>query len=122
MKYKKPTFFEWETNKPSILFQIHKQLSKDLTGNLVQTTSTATPAFASVNQKSMTAVLTAGDEEKARPVTIKAEGRQKYSKCTIWRINGTEFDYQIKQEELPVKNGSVTLNLQPLDVAIAVFK
>jgi hypothetical protein len=122
MKYKKPTLFEWQTNKRSILFEIHKKLSENLNGNLVKTSSTEIPAFASVEKNSMTTVLTAGKEDKARQVTIRTDGRQKFNTCTVWKIAGTEFDYQVKQVLVPVKNGIVTLDLQPLEVVVAVFK
>lgn len=123
MKYKKPTLFEWGTNKTSNVYHIHKHLAENLTGNLVQTSSDKVPAFSSVDGRSATTVLTGSQIKQSTPVTVSLTGKQKFSSCALWRINSkSEFDYQIKQEELPIKNGSITLNLQPLEVAIAVFK
>ena len=123
MKYKKPTLFEMGTNNTSNVYQIHKHLAENLKGNLVQTISGNVPAFTSHDGQSMTTVLTGSQIKETTSVAIQTAEKQKFNSCSVWRINSkSEFDYEVKEENVAVKNGVLNLNIQPLEVAIAVFK
>ena len=124
LKYKKPTLFNYEADQTSNLYQIHKRLSTQLTGSLVQTISSEQiPAFASYNSKSASIVLTGSKIDKASPVQIKLiAANSTFQTCTVWRIGGTEFNYKVKEEVLSVKGNTSELTVNPSEVIIATFR
>lgn len=124
MKYKKPTLLDYETDQPSIIYQIYRKLSADLTGSLIKTSSSGpVPCYASASKTSSTVVMTGSRIDKPASVSVKLRGSKSgYSSCSVWRISGGEFDYRVKEETAAVKQGAIRVNLQPSEVMVLVFK
>ncbi len=124
LKYKKPTLLNYEGDQSSNLFQIHKRLASSMTGSLVQTTSSAQiPAFASYSQESACIVISGSKVDKPSPVVIKLNGvPRSFKSCVVWRIRGTEFNYQVSEEIVNVNNNESELIVKPSEVIIATFR
>ncbi|MGV3538687.1 MAG: hypothetical protein ACO1OQ_02690 [Rufibacter sp.] len=122
MAYKKPTLVDVKTAQPTMVYQIHRKLSQAMKGAVVQTSgSENAPSFASFTNGAATVVLTGSKVKSTTPVTLQVEGT-KPKTCTVWRITGTEYDYQIKEGNVPVKDGKAVVTLSPLEVVVAVLK
>ncbi|MGV3504768.1 MAG: hypothetical protein ACO1O1_13755 [Adhaeribacter sp.] len=124
MKYKKPTLLDVTSHQPSMLYQIHRHLSRHLTGALVESAAPqAIPAFAAASKTGSTVVMTGSKIDKPTSVSIRLQGQtRKTASCAVWRISGEEFNYQVKQEKVPVKNGAATVHLAPGEVVVSVFE
>jgi hypothetical protein len=124
MKYKKPTLLDYKTDQPSILYQIHRQLAHNLTGNLVQIkTADNIPSFASYSGTSSTLVLSGRKVEAPTEIAVNLEGKQRFHSCKVWRISGKEFEYKTSTEVLPAgAANNFTIKLNPQEIAISVFE
>ncbi|MCH5598241.1 hypothetical protein [Niabella ginsengisoli] len=123
MEYKKPTLLNYSTHQASIFNEIFRRLSAELTGNLVASKADGkVPVFASADKKITSVVMTGRHVQQSTPATIQLEGAGKSAAtCSLWRIKGAEFDYQMKEQKVAVKNGSIHLEIEPAEVIIAVF-
>ncbi|MFT4094183.1 MAG: hypothetical protein QM640_11135 [Niabella sp.] len=123
MKYKKPTYLDYKTHQPSILYQVVQQLSRHFTGDVVNTESAdIIPVFAAHNKEETTTVLSGRKIKSATSVALKVQGSGKSRQhCKLWRISGEEFDYKIREEQVPVQQEMARFSLEPSDIVLAMF-
>ncbi|WP_153042743.1 hypothetical protein [Rufibacter ruber] len=125
MAYKKPTLVDVKTAQPTMVYQIHRKLSQSLKGAVVPTEVKGDfAAFASTAANGKATVVLSGSKiDKVTPVTVLLAGaKSNATSCSVWRISGSEFDYQVKEEKVAVKNGKAIINLSPLEVVVAELK
>lgn len=122
----KSTLLHHETDKPSVIAKIHQQLAQRFKGSLVDVvTPEVVPAFASCSDSAAAIVLSGRLVDK--PVTVAVNiinHQQKFNSCHIWRISGKDFDYRIREENLPVWGGSEVseITIDPLELVVVDFR